>query len=151
MAGAHEINVTCQQCPMDDRLTCKLYQPASAKVGDKLCQKLIKTALAASNKQTRENADIRNIFQWKILKVSLEPEGQEKCSLCNNSRDLLMCDGCEKSFCPTCVPMAEDTPTEDDWFCHECDAFQAKIRREVELLALSMHDFQMHHPWDMPL
>ena len=33
----------------------------------------------------------------------------------------------------------------------EYDAFQAKIRREVELLTLSMHDFQMHHPWDISL
>ena len=42
----------------------------------------------------------------------------DECEICGDGGDLLICDGCEKSYHPQCVDLKEIP--EGDWFCPKC-------------------------------
>ena len=44
----------------------------------------------------------------------------DKCGLCDGAGDLIMCDGCPRSFHPTCVELDPEALPEGDWQCIMC-------------------------------
>mmetsp|Transcript_20082 Transcript_20082/g.41622 ORF Transcript_20082/g.41622 Transcript_20082/m.41622 type:complete len:218 (-) Transcript_20082:2184-2837(-) len=45
-------------------------------------------------------------------------DDDDKCAICNDGGDLILCDGCDKSYHLQCVNLRE--VPEGDWFCPQC-------------------------------
>ena len=49
-----------------------------------------------------------------------DDEHAEKCTLCEEGGNLLLCDGCPRSFHPDCLDLPEDGLPEGEWLCAVC-------------------------------
>jgi len=57
------------------------------------------------------------VLEKKIVDTKVNDE-DDRCFICEDGGDLLICDGCEKSYHLQCVGLSE--VPQGDWFCPEC-------------------------------
>jgi hypothetical protein len=58
---------------------------------------------------------------------------RESCSICRDGGDLILCDGCPKSFHLGCLKLKETDIPEDEWYCTNCiPRIEKRKEREFE-------------------
>ncbi|GBG32642.1 PHD finger protein 21A [Hondaea fermentalgiana] len=76
----------------------------------------------------------------RVASVGIKSENEDFCSLCEQGGDLLLCDGCPRSYHLPCLGI-EEPPEEDEWFCPECLANAKDIVDDSELDDRSWRDY----------
>ncbi|PYH41558.1 putative PHD finger domain protein [Aspergillus saccharolyticus JOP 1030-1] len=74
------------------------------------------------SRASSEAGDNRRLTPTMVDTEDERPDNDEICHECNNSGNLLCCDGCTNSYHFSCLkpPLDPNNPPEGDWYCPKC-------------------------------
>jgi hypothetical protein len=65
------------------------------------------------------NSKVASKEEKEAKPIKKEKINRNSCNICKDGGDLLLCDGCPKSFHQRCLLIKELDPN-NEWFCFEC-------------------------------
>jgi hypothetical protein len=93
----------------------------------------VKEGAKSLNKESTNSKSGKVEDDGSVTKQKESIKNRNSCSICRDGGNLILCDGCPKSFHLSCLKLKESDLTESNWYCANCiPKIERRNQRESE-------------------